>query len=58
MTENKIKTKNEIEAFLIRAKKELSNAASAHDVAFYSGLIQAFKAVMNAPHPMDEWPEI
>jgi len=58
MTENKIKTQKEIEVFLIRAKKELLNATSAHDVAFYGGMIQALKAVLNFPHPLDEWPEI
>jgi hypothetical protein len=53
-----MKTQKEIEVFLIGAKKELLNATSPHDVAFYGGMIQALKAVLNFPHPLDEWPEI
>jgi len=58
MRERKMKTEKEIKVFLIRAKKELLNATSAHDVAFYGGMIQALKAVLNFPHPLEEWPEI
>jgi hypothetical protein len=58
MRELKMKTQKEIEVFLIGAKKELLNATSPHDVAFYGGMIQALKAVLNFPHPLDEWPEI
>lgn len=52
----KMKTLKEIEIFLSKAKEELKNAKSSHDVIFYSGTVQALKLVLDKP--LEEWPEI
>ena len=51
-----MKTLEEIEVFLSKSKKELKNAKSSHDVAFYGGIVQALELVIDKP--LEEWPEI
>ena len=51
-----MKTLEEIEVYLSKARKELKNAKSDHDVVFYNGIVQALELVMDKP--LEEWPEI
>jgi hypothetical protein len=51
-----MKTLKETEVLLSKAKKELKNAKSDHDVAHYGGIVQALELVLDKP--LEEWPEI
>ena len=52
----KMKTLEEIEISLSKAREELKNAKSDYDVAFYGGIVQALELVIDKP--LEEWPEI